>query len=184
MAKQEEQLIFTSEKIEEIKIKADNGFKISRQEKYWLSSQFLVRKPNLVFKRTTEETLEYFKCKLGVDTEGRPFLDPEKQTLQQEGIEYFSEKFCKIKREDGTVGKMKLRDYQEDILNLYMKNRFSILIASRQVGKCISLGDTVQIEGSDVPVPLFKILFKYKSDRGFYDYIKYGLYYMIDVLEN
>ena len=33
---------------------------------------------------------------------------------------------------------MRLRDYQNDVLNLYMKNRFSILMASRQVGKTIS----------------------------------------------
>ena len=91
MAVSDDQLIFTTEKIEEIKEKADNGFKITRQEKFWFSNVQPVRKANLVFQRSSEETFDYLKCKLGVCTEGKPYLDPETQTLEQEGIAYFSE---------------------------------------------------------------------------------------------
>ena len=65
---------------------------------------------------TDDEFEEYVKCKVS--------------------IHYFAEKYCSIKREDGTIGPMKLRDYQKDIIDLYSKNPRSILMASRQTGKC------------------------------------------------
>ena len=40
---------------------------------------------------------------------------------------------------------MKLRDYQKDIIDLYTKNRFSILMASRQTGKCNSFSTRVLV---------------------------------------
>jgi hypothetical protein len=43
-----------------------------------------------------------------------------------------------ILREDGTVGKIKLRPYQRDILDNFMGHRFNILMSSRQSGKTIS----------------------------------------------
>ena len=182
----DDQLIFNTDKIEEITEKADNGFKITRQEKFWFSNIQPVRKANLVFKRTTDETIHYLKCKLGVCTEGKPFLDPETQTLKQEGIEYFSEMFCKIKREDGSVGKMKLRDYQEDVLNLYMKNRFSILIASRQIGKCVSMLSQITLQDQttllEYHTKFYQLVFDTKPEKTIYDYIKYGLYSMIDFI--
>jgi superfamily II DNA or RNA helicase len=52
-------------------------------------------------------------------------------------IHYFVEKYCHTKR-DGTVGKIKLRPYQRDILDNFMGHRFNILMSSRQSGKTIS----------------------------------------------
>jgi superfamily II DNA or RNA helicase len=46
--------------------------------------------------------------------------------------------FIVILREDGTVGKIKLRPYQRDILDNFMGHRFNILMSSRQSGKTIS----------------------------------------------
>ena len=41
---------------------------------------------------------------------------------------------------------MKLREYQKDIIDLYTQNRFSILMASRQVGKCSSPFSIINIK--------------------------------------
>jgi hypothetical protein len=123
--------VFTTENVEEIAAKMSDGFTIPRHENPWFKNMVGVRKAALSFMITESEEYEYAKSKFSVH--------------------YFAENYCKIKREDGTVGKMRLRDYQQHIIDLYTKNRFSILMASRQTGKCIS-GDTavkVRIAGKE-----------------------------------
>jgi hypothetical protein len=67
---------------------------------------------------TPDEQQEYVRCALDVH--------------------YFVEKYCKVKREDGSIGNILLRDYQKEILDNFVNSRFNILMASRQVGKTIS----------------------------------------------
>jgi hypothetical protein len=121
-------LVFSTEKINEILRKEDLGIKRTRDEHIWLNNIHGVRKSNLKFGFTQEEIQEYAKCKLDV--------------------QYFAEKYCMVKREDGTVGNIKLRDYQKDIIDLYDKSKYSILMASRQTGKCISLITSVLVKDS------------------------------------
>lgn len=177
----EVQLIFTSEKIEEIKEKVDNGYKITRQEKYWAETYTETKRDGIVFTLNEDEQNEYFKCKLGVDLHGLPFFGFDGQKLKMSGIEYFAETYCKVKNELGQVNNIKLRDYQKDILNMFMDNRFSIICGSRQIGKCSSFLTNVKL--NDEEVPLFKVLFKYKKKKTIYDYIKYGLYKIIFYLD-
>lgn len=139
----ENQFIFTTEVVEKIREKFEDGYKISRQEKYWFSNLPLVKRAGLVFSYTDDELLEYTKCKFGIDEEGEPFIDDATQKLKQTGIQYFAEKYCMIKNEYGKIGNMRLRDYQNDILNLYTYNRFSILCGSRQIGKTITSAITI-----------------------------------------
>lgn len=116
--KQEEAHIMTTQRVEEILEKENLALQLKRTEKLWFNNLEGVRKRGIKFAMTQEEIEEYIKCKLSVY--------------------YFAEHYCKIKLEDGTVGQMKLRDYQKDIIKLYTENRYSILMASRQVGKCNS----------------------------------------------
>ncbi|MCK9445826.1 hypothetical protein M0Q50_02920, partial [bacterium] len=112
----ENSLVMTTKRIEEIRQRENMGEKIKRDEKLWFSGIKDIRKSNISFAMTNEEMQEYLKCKLSV--------------------QYFAEKYCKIKREDGSIGSIKLRDYQKKIMDLYVNNRFAILMASRQTGKC------------------------------------------------
>ncbi len=137
------QVVFTTEKIEEIRLKADQGYKIARHEKYWTESYILTKKDGIVFTFSEDETVEYMKCRLGVDINGNPYTYPETQTLKMSGIEYFAEMYCKVKNELGQVKNIRLRDYQKDILNMFIDNRFSIVMASRQVGKTINSAITI-----------------------------------------
>ena len=116
MAERVEEFILTTEIINEIEEKENLGKILKRYEKLWFSNLRGIRKANLIFAMTDDEFEEYVKCKVS--------------------IHYFAEKYCSIKREDGTIGPMKLRDYQKDIIDLYSKNPRSILMASRQTGKC------------------------------------------------
>lgn len=167
------QFIFTTEQIDEINDRNDKGFKISRQEKFWLSNFTLVKKNGLVFSMTEEEEMEYIRCKVGVDINGDPVLT-EDQTIVMSGIQYFSEKFCKIKNEEGVIQKIRLRDYQKEILDLYTDNRFSLLCGSRQIGKCY-LFDT-QIVTEQGKFYIFELWYKSLVDKTVLDRLKYHLY--------
>lgn len=111
-------ITFTTKMVDDITEKLNLGYQIKRENNPWWKNMIGVRKAGLAFAVTNEEYEEYLKCKVD--------------------IHYFAEKYCKIKLEDGSVGSMRLRDYQKDILDLYNNNRFSILCASRQVGKTVS----------------------------------------------
>ena len=113
----ETKFIFTTELIGDITDKINDGIVVKRHQNPWFKNEVGVRRQGIKFRMTPEEEEEYIKC----------YLD----------IKYFAEKYCKIKTEDGSVQLVSLRDYQEDIIDLYMKNRFSILCGSRQIGKAL-----------------------------------------------
>lgn len=122
MAKQneefEKQMIFTTKLVDESSDKLNDGIVIKRYQNPWLKSEVGIRRSGLAFKMTGDEQSEYIKCALDVH--------------------YFVEKYCKVKREDGSIGNILLRDYQKEILDNFVNSRFNILMASRQVGKTIS----------------------------------------------
>jgi hypothetical protein len=115
---QEKQMVFTTKLVDDSTDKINDGIVIKRYQNPWLKSEVGLRRAGVTFRLTPEEQLEYIRC--AVD------------------IHYFVEKYCKVKREDGSVGNIFLRDYQKEILDNFVNNRFNILMASRQVGKTIS----------------------------------------------
>ena len=125
MAEKVEEFILTTEIVNEIEEKENLGKILKRHEKLWFTNTRGVRRANLIFAMTDDEFEEYIKCKIN--------------------IHYFAENYCQIKREDGSIGPMKLRDYQKDIIDLYTKNNRSILMASRQTGKCLIFNTLVTI---------------------------------------
>lgn len=117
------QFVFSDEIIKDILNKQNFGYTLRRHENPWWKNQVGVRRAGVNWAWTEEEIEEYTKCKLD--------------------IYYFAEKYCKIKLEDGTIDHPKLRDYQKDIIDLFTNNRYSILMASRQSGKTISVAITM-----------------------------------------
>jgi hypothetical protein len=129
MAEKLEEFILTTKIVDEIQEKENLGKLLKRHEKLWFTNTRGVRKANLIFAMTNDEFEEYIKCKINVH--------------------YFAETYCQIKLEDGSIGPMKLRDYQKDIIDLYTKNPRSILMASRQTGKCNSFITNVLVVSND-----------------------------------
>lgn len=115
--------IFTTKLVDEITNNINDGVIVKRFQNPWFQNEVGVRRSGITFMMTNEEIEEYIKCKLD--------------------IQYFAEKYCRIKTEDGSVQNIRLRDYQRDILNLYNNNRFSILCGSRQIGKTINAAITM-----------------------------------------
>lgn len=161
--------LLTTEKVNEIMEKQKMNLKISQNEKIWFNKEIGIRKADLNFAMTSDELDEYTKCKLD--------------------IHYFADKYCHIKREDGTIGPMVLRDYQKDIIDLYSENRYSILMASRQTGKCNSLISKVLIKdtrtGEVYETTLGELYYRYikmERDLTILEKIKLYLYHMLSRL--
>ena len=110
--------VFTSQRISDIQKKENLGQPLKRFEKIWFKNIKGVRKAGVTFGLTDYELQEYAKCKLSVH--------------------YFAQKYCQIKKEDGTIGNIKLRQYQKKIIDLFTNNRYSLLMSSRQCGKTVS----------------------------------------------
>ena len=114
--------VWTTRKVKELMDKEDKGIKLHMNEKIWFDNKPGVRKAGIKFAMTEKELREYAKCKLD--------------------IQYFAENYCQIKREDGTIGPMTLRNYQKEIIDLF-QNKRSVLMASRQTGKTVSAAITI-----------------------------------------
>jgi len=119
---EDKKFIFTTKIVDDITNKINDGYLIKRFQNPWFKNEVGVRRAGITFAITDYEWGEYIRCKTD--------------------IHYFAEKYCKVKTEDGTIGNIKLRDYQEDILDLF-SGRFSILCASRQIGKTINTSITM-----------------------------------------
>lgn len=120
---EERKFIFDTKTVDDITQKINDGVVIKRFQNPWFSSEIGLRKSGLTFKMADDEIQEYIRCKID--------------------IHYFAEKYCRIKTEDGSIQNIKLRGYQKEILDLYTKNRFSILMGSRQIGKTINAAITM-----------------------------------------
>jgi hypothetical protein len=166
---QEKQMIFTTKLVDEATDKINDGIVVKRYQNPWLKSEIGLRRSGVTFKMTPEEKQEYIKCALDID--------------------HFVEKYCKVKREDGSVGSIKLRDYQKEILNNFVNSRFNILMASRQIGKCFSFNTIISIErdGIQYDIRFGKLYYSMASrERSltFLEKIKIKLYDYLYKLEN
>lgn len=169
MAEKIDEFILTTELIKEIEEKENLGKILKRHEKLWFSNTRGVRKANVTFAMSENEFEEYIKCKIN--------------------IHYFAEHYCQIKREDGTIGPMTLREYQKDIIDLYTKNPRSILMASRQTGKCLTfntLASTISDDGEIIKIPIGLLYYnEIKKERSltFVENIKVFLYKILYKLQ-
>ena len=111
------QIVWDSEMVAEAAEKINNGFVLSKFDSPFYEKTLGLRRSGVVYSMTGHERDEYIKCALD--------------------IHYFSQKYCYIKGEEGQPEIIKLRDYQEEILDNFDKYRFNILMCSRQVGKTI-----------------------------------------------
>lgn len=165
----EKQMIFTTKLVDEASEKINDGIVIKRFQNPWLKSEVGLRRAGVSFKMSPEEQQEYVKCALDID--------------------YFVEKYCKVKREDGSIGEISLRDYQKEILHNFINSRFNILMASRQIGKCFSFNTLCSIEENDVKIgfrigKLYYYMISKERKLTFLEKLKIKLYDVLFYLEN
>lgn len=115
-------------------------------------------KRDLVFKHTKEELEEWQRC--------------------CNDIIYFANKYCKLMTPEG-IKKIVLRDYQEEYLKHLMEHDMSILLSSRQAGKCVSLITKVLVKLNEVLLEV-KPLEKYRIIDNIYNVPLFELYNLFD----
>lgn len=113
--KERASIIWTSQSVDWALEMYRNGQKPGHSPFY--EGKIELRKGDLVFQYTDEETDEVRRCR--------------------RNIVYFIEKYCRVKRPDGKVGPIKLRRYQYKQLKDFLENDEIILGWSRQSGKTI-----------------------------------------------
>jgi len=109
-------LIWSTKSINELVLALDRGYRPSVPMPFYEGKQFL-RRGNIVFEYTEEEIAELTRC--------------------ANDIVYFAEKHAVVMTDNG-IQKVKLRDYQKDLLRSFQDNRFNIVLASRQMGKTVT----------------------------------------------
>ena len=165
----EKQMIFTTKIVDDATNKINDGIVIKRYQNPWLKNEIGLRRAGVSFKMSLEEQQEYIKCALDID--------------------HFVEKYCRVKREDGSVGDIMLRDYQKEILNNFVNSRFNILMASRQVGKCFSFNTLCSIEKDGVQIDfrigkLYYYMLSKERSLTLLEKVKVKLYDWLYFLEN
>lgn len=160
--------VFDADRVQEIIKKGEYGEILKNYEKIWFSNIKGVRKAGVTYSMSNEEMEEYLKCKLSV--------------------QYFAQTYCSIKRDDGSIGPITLRDFQKDIIDLFDNNRFSILMASRQSGKCNSFNSKIIIKKDNQiidSISIGNLYYQYlemERNLTFLEKLKYFLYKIYDKL--
>jgi len=154
--------------VDEAADQLNNGFLLSRADNPFHEGTIGLRKDKITFRISPTELQEYIKCKTDVH--------------------HFAENYCWVKGDKGEPVRLKLRDYQKDILDKFHNNRFNILMASRQVGKCFEYNTTLLIYDKKLEVyrdiKFFQLLFELKTDKNIYDYIKNTLYTLLNIISD
>ena len=114
VSKGAESFAWTSEKVEQLMLALDEGYKPKSTPFYEGNPN--LRKGNIVFNYTDEEIREIKKC--------------------AKDIVYFANTYCTVMTDEG-LQTIELRPYQENMLRQFQAERFNICLASRQVGKTI-----------------------------------------------
>ena len=134
----------------------------------FLNNDVNLRKPKLQFQYTKDEMREWRRCA----------KDPI----------YFAKNFCKLFTEDGYIN-VNLRDYQRELINGFLDNRFSILMAARQVGKCFIFSTLMKIydkrTGETCDIPFYELwygILRKNKMVNVYSWLKYRLYKIYDKL--
>lgn len=111
---QEERLVWSTAAVEKLIRAMDEGAKVKATP--FSEGNMNYRRGNIVFEYTDEEMEHIKKC--------------------ANDILYFAEHFATVMTDKG-LQRIKLRDYQKDMLVSFVENRFNVCLASRQIGKTI-----------------------------------------------
>lgn len=114
---EQQQHVWSTEKVDQLMDIIESGSKLPRgTRKPFYDGNPQWRLGNTVFNYTDDELSEIKKC--------------------ARDITYFAEHYCVVMTDEG-LQRIKLRDYQIDMLKHFVANRFSVCLASRQIGKTI-----------------------------------------------
>ena len=109
-------LVWSTKNVNDYILAIDKGYKPAISSPFYEGKQHL-RKGNLVFEYTDDEIKEIARC--------------------ANDIVYFAEKYAVVMTDEG-IQRVKLREYQKQMLRNLQNERFNIVLASRQMGKTVT----------------------------------------------
>lgn len=162
--------IWTTEKVNDLMQAIDEGYKPKIGMPFYENDPSL-KKGKTVFQWTNEERDEFKKC--------------------ANDIIYFANNYCTVMTDEGHQT-IQLRDYQERFLREMQNNRFTIALASRQIGKCLDFQTVIQIKqnGTIKDIKLYELwhlIFKNTKlsfKQRILHNIKYSLYRLYDSIDS
>lgn len=109
-------LVWSTKNVNDYITAVDKGYRPNVSSPFYEGKQHL-RKGNVVFEYTDEEIREIARC--------------------ANDIVYFAEKYAVVMTDEG-IQRVKLREYQKQMLANLQNERFNIVLASRQMGKTVT----------------------------------------------
>lgn len=94
-----------------------------------------------------------------------------------EDIFYFATTHAKVKTESGEIERISnLRDYQKNLIHHFRDHKFNVVLASRQIGKCVHpfTEVTVQMNGGIVDLPVFEVYYQTLKKQSIMDKLVYA----------
>lgn len=158
--KDSQKLVWSTKIINDLIVALDKGYRPQVSMPFYEGKQFL-RKGNIVFEYTDEEIQEIAKC--------------------ANDIVYFAEKYAVVMTDNG-IQKVKLREYQKKLLKDFQHNRFNVVLASRQMGKCAFHNTRIDIkdpQGNTKTITigeLFYIILKERRPLKVTEWLKWKLW--------
>ena len=161
-----ESFAWTTESVNQLLISLEEGYKPKSTPFYEGNPN--LRKGNIVFNYTPEEIQEIKKCATD--------------------IVYFANKYCTVMTDEG-LQTITLRDYQENMLRQFQKERFNICLASRQIGKCLTFSTEILImkDGKGIKTNLGTLYFeslKLQRKLTLLEKVKYFLWKLYEKLDS
>jgi len=110
----EQSFAWSTKKVNDLIVAMEDGYKPKMNPFH--GGNLNLRKGNIVFEYTQKELMEIKRCATD--------------------IVYFANNYCTVMTDDG-LQTITLRGYQEEMLKQFQAERFSVVLASRQIGKTI-----------------------------------------------
>lgn len=148
---------WTTKKIKDLLVQIEQSGSIPRYNPFFNNDSTLLA-PDISFGLTEEELLDRVKV--------------------TEDIFYFATTHAKVKTDEGEVMEIKkLRNYQKNLLYHFKTHKFNVVLASRQIGKCVHPFTKVdaEINGKKETMTIFELFYQTKPKISFYDRVVRGL---------
>lgn len=157
-----ESQVWNTELVDDLIEKVENhGLDLNKIKHPFFEKDINLRRARIAFQLSDFELSEFKKCR--------------------KDIVYFANTYVKLMQEHG-IDNIKLYPYQVEMLKMYVNEKYSLVLGSRQIGKCINFNTHIDLLKEKVKV--YKLYFRNLKEKTIFDKIKYSLYWCYSKLEN
>lgn len=154
--------VWTTELVDDLIEKVEEyGLDLSKVKHPFFEKNIDLRQGRTAFQMTEAEMDEFKKCK--------------------KDIIHFANTYVKLMQEHG-IDNIELYPYQVEMLKMYQSGRYSLIVGSRQIGKC-HFPTTIVNTKQFGKLPIYKLWYKLIPNKTIFDRIKFCLYWCLEKIE-